>query len=318
MWKAILGLFRKRAVEEDIDREMRFHVDMLEEEFQRSGLSHDDARQAARRRFGNLVQLKERGRDIKIHHLMDELRQDVSYGARTLWRNPGFSLLAILCLTIGIGANTAVYSWIEGILLRPYPLVTDPDRLLVLSGTSPGAAKGTPTSWPDFLDFRRSCTLIDAFIAEKIVGTTLAVGGDRADRVTGSVVSANYFDALGLRPILGRSFDPSEESGRNAHPVVVISYQLWKERFGGDPAIVGKTQSLNGMPHEIIGVAPQAFYGTFVGYSFQFWVPVSMQELFEPGGYKLEDRGARWIEGFVRLKPGVTPAQAQDEIAAVS
>ncbi len=234
-----------------------------------------------------------------------------------LRRSPGFSVLAILCLTLGIGASTAVFSWIEGILVRPYPLVANPDRLLVLSGTAPGASKGTDVSWPDFLDFENSCTLVDAFIAEKIVGTTLSVGGDRAERASGSVVSANYFDAMGVRPILGRGFEPAENSGRNAHPVVVISYQLWQDRFRGDPGIIGRTQILNGVTHTIVGVAPQAFYGTFVGYKFQFWVPASMQETFDPGGYKLEDRGARWIEGFVRLKAGVTARQAQAELSAV-
>jgi predicted permease len=132
------------------------------------------------------------------------------------------------------------------------------------------------------------------------------------------VVSANYFDALGVRPILGRGFEPADNFGRNAHPVTVISYQMWQERFHGDPAIIGKTQILNGMPHTIIGVTPQGFYGTFVGWAMQLWVPASMQETFDPGGYKLEDRGARWIEGFVRLKPGVTPDQAQAEISAVA
>ncbi len=105
---------------------------------------------------------------------------------------------------------------------------------------------------------------------------------------------------------------------RNAHPVVVISYQLWRERFQGEPNIIGRSQMLNGLPHTIIGVAPVGFAGTFVGYSLQFWVPASMQERFHPGGYMLEDRGGRWIEGFARLKPGVTRAQAQAEISAVA
>ncbi len=144
------------------------------------------------------------------------------------------------------------------------------------------------------------------------------MSGDRAERATGSVVSANYFDALGIHPILGRGFEPVEETGRNAHPVVVISYQLWKDRFRGDPGAVGRTQMLNGVPHTIVGVAPEDFYGTFVGYKFQFWVPASMQETFDPGGYKLEDRGAQWIEGFAKIKAGVTPAQAQAEIASVA
>ena len=242
--------------------------------------------------------------------------QDLRFGLRMLWRQRGSSLLAILCLTLGIGATTAVFSWIEGVLLRPYPLVADADRMFVLSGTEPGAIKGTAVSWPDFDDFRRSSTLVESFVAEKIVGTTLSVGGDRADRAAGSVVSANYFDALGIHPILGRGFQPIEETGRNAHPVVVISYQLWRDRFNGDPGIIGRTQILNGVTHTIVGVAPEGFYGTFIGYGFQFWVPASMQETFDPGGYKLEDRSARFIEGFVKLRRGVTLPQAQTELSS--
>ena len=242
---------------------------------------------------------------------------DLRFGFRMLWRSPGFSLLAIGCLTLGIGANAAVFSWIEGILLRPYPLVVDQDRLLAVSGINRGAPGTSDVSWPDFVDFERSCTLIDAFIAEKITGTTLSIG-DRAERAPGSIVSANYFDAIGVHPMLGRGFEPGEDSGRNAHPVTVISYQMWQERFHGDPAIIGKTQVLAGLPHTIVGVAPQGFYGTFVGYAFQFWVPASMQAQFDAGVYKLEDRGSRWIEGFVRLKPGVTREQAQAEISAVA
>src|SRR5713226_2394892 len=239
--------------------------------------------------------------------------QDLRFGFRMLRRSPGFSILAILCLTVGIGANAAVFSWIEGILLRPYPLVANQDRLLAVAGTNRGTSDSNDVSWPDFLDYQRSCTLIDAFIAEKITGTTLSVA-DRAQRVPGSIVSANYFDAIGVHPMLGRGFEPGEDSGRNAHPVTVISYQMWQDRFNGDPQIIGKTQRLNNVVHTIVGVAPEGFYGTFVGWAMQFWVPASMEETFEAGGYKLEDRGARWIEAYVRLKSGVTLEQAQQEI----
>src|SRR2546430_4340474 len=109
------------------------------------------------------------------------------------------------------------------------------------------------------------------------MGTTLSIG-DRAERASGGIVTANYFDALGVRPILGRGFRPEEGTGRNAHPVTVISYETWRNRYGGDPAIIGKTQYLNGVQHTIVGVAPENFYGTFVGYSFQFWVTTLMQE----------------------------------------
>ena len=151
----------------------------------------------------------------------------------------------------------------------------------------------------------------------KSLGTTLSIG-DRAERAVGGIVSANYFDALGVRPILGRGFRPEEGTGRNAHPVTVISYLTWKNRYKGDPDIIGKTQFMNGVQHTIIGVAPEKFHGTFIGYSFNFWVPTSMQETFDNTGYKLEDRGARWIEGYAFLKPGVTRQQAQAELSAIA
>ena len=253
----------------------------------------------------------------KIVRLQLDMLQDLRFGYRMLRRNPGFAIVAIVCLTVGIGANAAVYSWIEGILFRPFPAVTQQDQLLVVAGTARGTSGFDDVSSPDFNDFQKSCTLIDSFIVNKIMRTTLSIG-DRSESVTGSIVSANYFDALGVRPILGRGFEPVEDLGRNAHPVTVISYRVWQERFQGDREIIGKTQRLNGVPFTIIGVAPDGFYGTFVGDAIQFWVPSPMQEVFDAGGYKLEDRGARWIEGFVRLKRGVTRAQAQAEISGVA
>jgi putative ABC transport system permease protein len=242
--------------------------------------------------------------------------QDLRFGFRMLRRNPGFSILAVVCLTVGIGATAAVFSWIEGILLRPFPLVVDQDRLVAIIGSNRGSERDD-VSWPDFKDLERSSTLADAFIAEKITGSTLTLG-DRAERVTGSMVSANYFDAIGVHPVLGRGFEAGEDVGRNAHPVTVISYQMWQDRFHGETNVIGKTQVLAGLPHTIIGVAPDGFYGTFVGYAFQFWVPASMQAQFDGGAYKLEDRGARWIEGFVRLKRGVSIEQVQAELSAVA
>jgi macrolide transport system ATP-binding/permease protein len=304
-------------MEDELDAELRSHLEMAAERNLRRGMSEEQARREALLEFGGLEQTKEDYRQQRGLPMIETTLQDLRFGLRILWRSPGFSALAILCLTLGIGANAAVFSWIEGVLLRPFPLVAHQERILAVSGTSRGAAGHSDISWPDLVDFQKSCTLMDAFIAEKIVGTTLSIG-DRAERVPGSVVSANYFDALGVQPILGRGFEPAENVGRNGHPVTVISYQMWKDRFQGDPAIIGKAQIFNGVRHTIVGVAPKGFYGTFVGYAFQFWVPASMQETFESGGYKLEDRGARWIEGFVRLKPGVSREQAQEEISAVA
>ena len=309
--------WRPARRDDELDEELHAHLRMAEADRIARGESPEEAAASARREFGNLGLVKEITREMWGGLWLERRAQDLRFGFRMLRRSPGFSLLAILCLTLGIGANAAVYSWIEGILLRPYPGVAHQETLLALAGTVRGTPGFDVVSWPDFDDLRRSCTLFDSFIAEKITGTTLSVG-DRAERVTGSLVSANYFHALGVHPVLGRGFEPGEEVGRNAHPVTVISHQLWKGRFNGDPGIVGKTQIFNGVPHTIVGVAPEGFYGTFVGYAFQFWVPASMQEAFDSTGYKLEDRGERWIEGFVRLKRGVTRRQAQEEISAVA
>ena len=257
-------------------------------------------------------------------NLIENLLQDLRFGFRMIRRNPGFSCLAILCLTFGIGANAAVFSWIEGVLLRPFPGVAHQERMVSFTATVPeryDKGEGTlgydDVSWLDFLDFQRDTTLFDWFVADHITRATLNVG-DRAELSTGSVVSSNYFDALGIHPVLGRTFRPEEDWGRNGHPVTVISYWLWKKRFEGDPNIVGKKLLLRTVPHTIVGVAPEGFYGTFVGYPMQFWVPASMQENFVGGNYKLEDRSDGWIEGYARLKPGVTIQQAQAEISAVA
>src|SRR5437016_1730222 len=313
----LTALFRRRRLEDDLDDELRSHLEMSAEVNLRKGMSPADARREALRSFGGVEQTKEIYREQRGLPMIETTWQDLRFALRMLVRSPGFSLLAILCLALGIGGNAAVFSWIEGILLRPYPLVVEQHRLFAVTGTERGSPGHTDVSWPDWLDLQRNSTLVDAFIGEKITGTTLSIG-DRAQRATGSMVSANYFDAIGVRPMLGRGFEPGEDSGRNAHPVAVISYQMWQDRFHGDPAIVGKTQVLGGLPHTIVGVAPRGFYGTFVGYAFQFWVPASMQPQFDAGVYKLEARGQRWIEGFVRLKPGVTLDQAQAELSAIA
>ncbi len=312
----LLGFFQKKSRDAEMAEEIQQHLDRLTERNIATGMSAEAARNAALRQFGGVEQIREVAREQRIWRWADELLQDVRFGARMLWRTPGFSALAILCLTLGIGTNAAVFSWIEGILIRPYPLVAHQDRMFALSGTTRGAERGG-LSYPDFVDLEKNSTLFKSFIIDRIIGTTLSVG-DRAERASGGIVSANYFDALGVQPMLGRGFRPEEGTGRNAHPVTVISYQTWKDRYKGAPDVVGKTQYLNGVQHTIIGVAPEKFHGTFIGYSFNFWVPISMQETFDSTGYKLEDRGARWIEAYTFLKPGVTRQQAQAELSAIT
>ena len=311
----VTALFRHRRLEDDLDAELRSHLEFAAERNRRRGMSAEMAQREALLELGGVEQTKEICREQVEIPIIETTLQDLRFGLRMLRRSPGLAALAILCLTLGIGANAAVFSWVEGILLRPYPLVSHQERLVALSGTVRG--ERDQTSWPDLRDLQTSCTLCETLFVSSITGATLSIG-ERAEVTTGSLTSANYFEAIGVRPMLGRGFDPGEDSGRNAHPVVVISYQLWQMRYKGDPEIVGKSQRFNNVVLTVIGVAPQGFYGTFVGRSMEFWVPASMLDVFSGGGDKLKDRGARWCEAYVRLKPGVTRNQAQQEISAIA
>ncbi|HEY1679943.1 MAG TPA: ABC transporter permease [Candidatus Sulfotelmatobacter sp.] len=310
-------LFRSNQVEREMKEELREHLEMQIRGNIAKGMPPPVARRSAMLTMGGLPQIEQQCRDARGASLIGDFVQDTRYGFRQLFRSPGFSALALLCLTLGIGANAAVFSWIEGILFRPYPAVVHQERLFALAGTARGESDPGELSWPDFQDVRRDCSLCDQAFVSKITGSTLSIG-DHAETARGSIVSANYFDAIGVRPVLGRGFEAGEDNGSDAHPVVVISYQLWRDRYKSDPEIIGKTQRFNNVPHAIIGVAPEGFHGTFVGWAIQFWVPTSMEATFESGGYKLEERDARWIEAFVRLKPGVSRTQAQQEISAIA
>ena len=309
------SLFRKDKAELDLSDELQFHLQNQIDEFVAQGMNPQEARRAALQSLGGVEQVKEECRDVRRTNLNENFLRDVRFGFRMLRRSPGFTVLAILCLTLGIGANAAVFSWVEGILFRPYPLVSHQERLVALAGTV--GDERDETSWPDLLDVQRSCTLCESLFVSNITGATLSIG-ERAQVMTGSIVSANYFDAIGVHPILGRGFEPGEDTGRDAYPVVVISYHLWQTRFKGDPEIIGKTQRFDNVVHTIIGVAPEGFYGTFVGRAMEYWVPLSMLEVYDAGSGKLEDRGARWAEAYVRLKPGVTRNQVQQEISAIA
>src|SRR2546428_6576517 len=197
----LLGLVRKSRSNAEMAEEIQAHVDLLTERNIAAGMLPHEARNAALRQFGGVEQIKETAREQRVWRWADEFLQDIRFGARMLWRTPGFSILAILCLTLGIGTNAAVLSWIEGILVRPYPLVAHQDRMFALNATTRGEQGYTGLSYPDFLDLEKNSTLFESFIVDKITGTTLS-NGDCAERAVGGMVSANYFDALGVRPIL--------------------------------------------------------------------------------------------------------------------
>lgn len=301
--------FRRLGRDAQLVEELRSHLEMDAADRVARGEAPRQAAANARRDFGNVGLVQELTRDMWAGIWLDRLWQDTRIGLRSLWRTPGFTVIAVLCLALGIGANAAVFSWLEGILLRPYPGVAAQRRMVAIVGTVKGTPGYASLSWPDFQDLARSSTGFSAFVADKITGATIT-GRNRADRAVGELVSANYFSALGIRLARGRGFLPGEDVGNGTHPVVVISYAMWRDRFALDPRIVGRTIDLNGVPHVIVGVASRNFAGIFVGYAMQFWVPASMQATFM-GEYQLENRSAPWIEGYAVLAPGVSRASAQ-------
>src|SRR5579864_6563267 len=191
------SIFHKNRAELDLSEELQFHLQNQIDEYLAQGMNPKEARHAALRSLGGIEQAKEECRDARKVNLIENFLQDVRFGLRMLRRSPGFSLLAILCLTLGIGANAAVFSWVEGILLRPYPLVSHQERLVALAGTA--GEEREETSWPDLLDVQRSCTLCEALFVSNITGATLSIG-ERAQVIAGSIASANYFDAIGVHP----------------------------------------------------------------------------------------------------------------------
>src|SRR4030088_1512169 len=193
----LLGLFQKNKRNAEMAEEMQAHLDLLTERNIAAGMSPSEARNAALRQFGGVEQVKEVAREQRVWRWADEFVQDIRFGARMLLRSPGFSLLAILCLTLGIGTNAAVFSWIEGILIRPYPLVSHQDRMFAFIGTTRGVEGHNGLSFPDFLDFEKNSTLFESFIVDRIMGTSLSVG-DRAEFASGGIVSAYYFYSLGV------------------------------------------------------------------------------------------------------------------------
>ena len=255
---------------------------------------------------------------------MENLLQDIRYGLRILRASPGFTAVAVLSLALGIGANTSIFSVVNAALLRPLP-VTEPERLVFVfngSTTNPWST----SSYPDYLDYRdRSEVFSDLLTYSDI--TLSARVEDQTDLISGSIVSGNFFELLGVRAALGRTFAPEEDKTPNTHPVAVISHNLWQQRFGGDQNIIGRQLALNGHAFTVIGVAPLGFNGPDVLENNDIYVPVMMQALVRPprGGYSgdlnpdlLSRRSSRWMKMLGRLKPGVSFEQAQASVTTIA
>src|SRR5262245_27842379 len=243
---------------------------------------------------------------------MQTLWQDLRYGARTLLKKPGFTLIAIITLGLGIGANTAIFSLVNTVMLRPLP-VSEPERIVEVTPLGKGASIGA-FSYPLYKDFRDKNEVLDGLATYSFVPMSLSQNGVN-ERAWGYLASGNYFDVLGVRAIKGRMFTQEEDRVPGANPVAVVSYACWQRRFGADPNLVGKTIKLNGHDFTIVGVAPEAFRGTVLIFEPEIFTPMTMAKQIAPGNSSwFENRGNSGIFAFGRLKQGVTAGQARESL----
>jgi putative ABC transport system permease protein len=288
-----------------MDREMAFHVDSLARDHVRDGLSDVDAQRAARRQFGNLTRLKERGHDERTMRVVEDVLRDVRHAVRGLRQTPGFSLAVILTLALGIGGNTAVFSVVDQLLLRPLPYPNGDQLVIVEESTRNGQADVSPANW---LDWQRASRTVRPFAAWRSTAFTLTGAGE-SRRVTGQLVSSEFFPLLGVAPLLGRTISDDDDRPNGPH-VAVLSYRAWQQ-MGGDPRAIGRTVQLDDRPYEIVGVMPVGF--RFVQQDVDLWTAFQL------------DRNRPWREtdGRImhvagRLADGATVGTARSEMEDIA
>ncbi|HEX6314078.1 MAG TPA: ABC transporter permease [Gemmatimonadaceae bacterium] len=258
---------------------------------------------------------------------METLAQDVRYALRGLRRSPGFTLVALLTLALGIGVNSAIFGIVNAVLFRPLP-VAQPEQLVDIYGHAATASTHETQSWQNYVDYRQQNTTLTGLIAYANFCAHAAIEG-RADLVIGELVTDTYFDVLGIRPAIGRSFTPDEFVAPGANPVAILSHGMWQTRFGGDPGVAGRQFRMNGRVYTVVGVAPRTFNGMMPAVTAQMWIPTAMAEQVEPfgnqrvsgrssGTTRFDHRGRHWLWMKGRTKPGVTPAQVRAEFETIA
>jgi len=305
------GLFRNQGADRDFAAELDGHIAMDIEDGVRAGLSHDEARRQALIRLGGVEQAKMAHRERRGLRFLETLGQDVVYGLRVLRKNPGFTVIAILTLTLGIGANTALFSIVNGVLLNPLPYPR-PDELVTVHASKPNFDTGS-VSYPNFRDWQRDNQSLSALAISRIYSFVLTGAGE-AESIPSQFVSSDFFPILGVKPASGRLFAPGEdEIGRS--PVALISAGFWERKFGSKSDVLGKTLTLDGRDFTIIGVLPGDFNLTVGNFrASEIYAPIGQW-----GNTALKDRAAGLgIHGLARLKPGVTLEQAQADMNNVS
>jgi putative ABC transport system permease protein len=313
-YRRIRGLFCADEIQREIDEELRFHIDMRTAENISRGMPAEEARLDAGRRFGNLMRTKERGYEVRGGRWLESLWLDLRYGARMLRRNPGFTAVAIISLALGIGANNAIFTLVDQILLRLLP-VHNPQELVQLETT--GGAVGSNWgdsrqnfSYPTYLALRDRNTVFSGLTGHRVGGTSL-IGEGSSEMVNVGMVAGNFFEVLGIRPYLGRLLTQDDDKTRMGRPVAVLQYDFWQKQFAGNPDIIGSKIQLRGTSFTVIGVSAPGFDGIDVGLQTQVWIPVTMSTIVTNYQNAFDDERFSWFYLFGRLKPGVSIDEAQ-------
>jgi predicted permease len=326
----ILFLLRRGRFDDELSEEMRFHIELMTRQNAAAGMSEAEARREALGRFGNKTLMQEKSREIWVYGTLQALVQDLSYGLRLMRRAPGFTIVAVVSLALGIGANTAIFSVVDSLMLRMLP-VRDPGRLVEVSVADYkiGDVSVSSFSYPAYTRLRDNNDVFDGLMATGGGGRqTIAFDGQdkgshdnagarqagQIETIKLALVSGNYFSTLGVNPILGRTIAPDDDKAGSAQAVAVISYNYWKRRWALDPAVIGRTFTVGGTSLSVIGVAAPAFFGTEVGESTDIFMPLTMQPALTRGNSNLESFGTLWLTLMGRLKAGITEAQVTADL----
>ncbi len=305
------SLFRRRRFEAAMDDEFAFHREARTNDLITEGVPPAEARRRAQLEFGAGERYREECREAHRVHWFDEISADIRFALRTFRRSPVFAATAIVSLALGIGANAFVFSVFNSLLLRPLP-IEDPARVKFVETTS-----GPSHSFPTYLELRDHNSTFTGLAGYRIAPMSMDRTGS-PERIWGLLATGNYFDMLGLKPVVGRFFHQEDDLKPGSSPYDVLSFSAWKVRFGGDPSIAGSVVHMNGLSYTILGVAPEGFHGTELLYWPDVWVPMMMEPQIEVGNPWLDNRKTwnTWIAG--RLRPGVTTARATDDLNRIA
>jgi len=315
------SLFRRKSVEAELDDELRFHFEQQVAKFIQSGLPPQEAKRRARLEFGGMEQLKEEHRDARGVNFIETVLQDIRYGLRMLRQNPGFTVAAVLAIALGVGINVGIFSVLNGAALRLLPIPRAEQLVSVSQIFHRRTVRNTHGetsmfSYSEYLDYSEHNHVFSGLLAyEPFLEGTLA--GIKMQQLLGTATSCNYFEVLNEHPAQGRGFVDSDCAASGENAVVVVSDQLWRDTFGGDPTLVGKKITLNRMAFTVIGVAPPGFTGTEPMPS-AFWVPITIQKVLDAGRDRLGDDNMSWLALLGRVRPGVTMEQVRADLGVIA